>query len=136
MQHLSRPQLMSMALHFCRTQAEQRGFTDHVQEILALLEAGASGSASSAESGDAVTDRDIRNLRKTLARMSFFSLIQTNPINGDGYVQIRARDPGRRLLVGEVAVGTSLAIPTMAGREVDARAAAHVRVAPTPQAGV
>ncbi|CAE6943474.1 unnamed protein product [Symbiodinium natans] len=74
-QHLSRPQLMSMALHFCRTQAEQRGFTDQVQEILALLEAGASGSASSAESGDAVTDRDIRNLRKTLARMSFSSLI-------------------------------------------------------------
>ena len=59
------------------TKAEQRGFTAQAQEILALLEEEASVSASSAssQSSESVTDRELRNLCKTLARMSFSSLI-------------------------------------------------------------
>ena len=54
--------------------AEDGGYADEAEEILDLLEMGLDHATSSSESWP-LADRELRNLRKTLARMSFSSLI-------------------------------------------------------------
>ena len=62
-----------MVLPFCSRKAEEGGYADKAEEILGLLEMRLDHATSSSESP--LADRELRNLRKTLARMSFSSLI-------------------------------------------------------------
>ena len=71
-QGLSRPQLLELVMHFCRGKAEQAGFLNEAGEILGLL---AQESAGARPVSQCVSDRDLRNLHKTLARMNFSNLI-------------------------------------------------------------
>ncbi|CAE7518837.1 unnamed protein product [Symbiodinium sp. CCMP2592] len=73
-QQLNHPELVSMVLPFCYRKAEDGGYADKAEEILGLLEMGLDHATSSSESRP-LADRELRNLRKTLARMSFSSLI-------------------------------------------------------------
>eukprot|EP00435_Cladocopium_sp_Y103_P073188 s528_g42.t1 len=72
MQGLSRRELLALVLHFCRLKAEQAGITYEAQEVLNLMEEEAAGAASLSAS---ISERDVRNLHKTLARMNFSNLI-------------------------------------------------------------
>eukprot|EP00439_Symbiodinium_sp_Y106_P051113 s2477_g6.t2 len=72
-QQLTHPELVSMVLPFCSRKAEEGGYADKAEEILGLLEMRLDHATSSSESP--LADRELRNLRKTLARMSFSSLI-------------------------------------------------------------
>jgi len=74
LQQLSHQELVSMVLPFCFRKAEDGGYADEAEEILDLLEMGLDHATSSSESWP-LADRELRNLRKTLARMSFSSLI-------------------------------------------------------------
>lgn len=71
-QGLSRRELLALVLEFCRTKAEQVGFVEEASEVLGMLEA---ESASARALPASISDRDIRNLHKTLARMNFSNLI-------------------------------------------------------------
>mmetsp|Transcript_53923 Transcript_53923/g.120624 ORF Transcript_53923/g.120624 Transcript_53923/m.120624 type:complete len:274 (+) Transcript_53923:110-931(+) len=71
-QSLSRPQLLALVMQFCRTKAEQAGFLEEASEILGLL---AEESAGARPLSQFVSDRDLRNLHKTLSRMNFSNLI-------------------------------------------------------------
>ena len=71
-QALSRPQLLGLVLHFCRSKAEQAGFLEEAAEILGML---AQESAGARPLSQMVSDRDLRNLHKTLGRMNFSNLI-------------------------------------------------------------
>ncbi|CAE7930856.1 unnamed protein product [Symbiodinium sp. KB8] len=71
-QQLTRPELLSMVFPFCSRKAEDGGFADKAEEILGLLEMELDPATSSSQ---LLADRELRNLRKTLARMSFSSLI-------------------------------------------------------------
>ncbi|CAE6962679.1 MTPC1 [Symbiodinium natans] len=71
-QGLSRQELMALVLEFCRTKAEQVGFVEEVSEVLELLEA---ESCSTRAFAATMSDRDIRNLNKTMSRMNFSNLI-------------------------------------------------------------
>ena len=71
-QGLTRPQLLELVMHFCRSKAEQAGFLEEAREILGLL---AQESAGARPLAQVVADRDLRNLHKTLARMNFSNLI-------------------------------------------------------------
>jgi len=71
-QSLSRPQLLALVMQFCRSKAEQAGFLEEAGEILGLLEAEAAGAGPLSH---LVSERDLRNLQKTLARMNFSNLI-------------------------------------------------------------
>mmetsp|Transcript_68830 Transcript_68830/g.161865 ORF Transcript_68830/g.161865 Transcript_68830/m.161865 type:complete len:265 (+) Transcript_68830:75-869(+) len=71
-QGLSRPQLLALVMQFCRSKAEQAGFLEEAGEILGLLAAEAAGARPLSQF---VSDRDLRNLHKTLARMNFSNLI-------------------------------------------------------------
>jgi len=73
-QQLTHPELVSMVLPFCSRKAEEGGYADKAEEILGLLEMRLDHATSSSESWP-LADRELRNLRKTLARMSFSSLI-------------------------------------------------------------
>ncbi|CAE7262057.1 unnamed protein product [Symbiodinium pilosum] len=72
MQGLSRPQLLGLVMHFCRGKAEQAGFLNEADEILGLL---AQESTGARPLSQYVSERDLRNLHKTLARMNFSNLI-------------------------------------------------------------
>lgn len=72
MQGLSRRELLALVLHFCRLKAEQAGITYEAQEVLNLMEEEAAGAPSLSAS---ISERDVRNLHKTLARMNFSNLI-------------------------------------------------------------
>mmetsp|Transcript_19611 Transcript_19611/g.45613 ORF Transcript_19611/g.45613 Transcript_19611/m.45613 type:complete len:257 (-) Transcript_19611:79-849(-) len=71
-QSLSRPQLVVLVMQFCRDRAEQAGFLQEASGILQLLSTEALGAPPLSQ---LVSDRDVRNLRKTLARMNFSNLI-------------------------------------------------------------
>ena len=71
-QALSRPQLLGLVLHFCRSKSEQAGFLEEAAEILGML---AQESAGARPLSQMVSDRDLRNLHKTLGRMNFSNLI-------------------------------------------------------------
>jgi len=71
-QSLSRPQLLALVMQFCHTKAEQAGFLKEAGEILGLL---AEEAAGAQPLNQLVSDRDLRNLHKTLARMNFSNLI-------------------------------------------------------------
>ena len=71
-QALTRPQLLGLVLHFCRSKAEQAGFLEEAAEILGML---AQESAGARPLSQVVSDRDLRNLHKTLGRMNFSNLI-------------------------------------------------------------
>ncbi|CAE7220499.1 unnamed protein product [Symbiodinium natans] len=71
-QGLTRPQLLELVMHFCRSKAEQAGFLEEAREILGLL---AQESAGAQPLPQVVPVRDLRNLHKTLSRMNFSNLI-------------------------------------------------------------
>ncbi|CAJ1450020.1 unnamed protein product [Effrenium voratum] len=71
MQGLSRRELLALVLYFCRSKADQAGMIE-AQEIIRLLEDEASGQEPLPAS---ISERDVRNLHKTLARMNFSNLI-------------------------------------------------------------
>jgi len=72
MQGLSRQELLALVLRFCRLKAEQAGMEYEAQEVLSLMEEEAAGDASLSAT---ISERDVRNLHKTLARMNFSNLI-------------------------------------------------------------
>ena len=71
-QGLSRPQLLGLVMHFCQSKAEQAGFLEEAGEILGML---AQESAGARPLAQCVSDRDLRNLHKTLSQMNFSNLI-------------------------------------------------------------
>ena len=71
-QGLGLPELLALVMHFCRGKAEEAGFLSEAKEILGLL---AQDSAGARPLSECVSDRDLRNLWKTLARMNFSNLI-------------------------------------------------------------
>ncbi|CAE7359448.1 unnamed protein product [Symbiodinium sp. CCMP2592] len=73
-QQLTHQELVSVVLPFCSRKAEDGGYANKADEILGLLEMGLDHATSSSESRP-LADRELRNLRKTLERMSFSSLI-------------------------------------------------------------
>jgi len=71
-QGLERPELLALIFSFCKAKAEEMGFMWEAAEILQLLEEESTGAKPLSES---ISERDIRNLHKTLARMNFSNLI-------------------------------------------------------------
>ena len=71
LQQLGRPKVASMVLHFCSIKAEQGGFSDLAADILGLLKQESQGATCPEMS----TDRDLKNIRRTLTRMNFSSLV-------------------------------------------------------------
>ncbi|CAE7228160.1 unnamed protein product [Symbiodinium natans] len=67
---LSRPQFVGLVMHDCRSKAEQGGFLDEAGEILDIMAQESAGARPLV-----LTDRDLRNLQKTLARMNFSNLV-------------------------------------------------------------
>lgn len=68
---LTRPELFALILHLTSVRAEEMGMLIEAQEVIAILESEAGATVPSMD------DRETRALRKTLARMSFSSLIGT-----------------------------------------------------------
>ena len=68
MQTMTRQELFGLISHFCREKAENMEMLQEAHGVLSILEA-QGGSYPS------LSDRDGRNLRKTLARMNFSNLI-------------------------------------------------------------
>lgn len=71
-QGLERPELLALIFTFCKAKAEDVGFSHEAGEILQLLEEESKGAKPLS---DFISERDIRNLQKTLARMNFSNLI-------------------------------------------------------------
>lgn len=71
-QGLERCELIALVYRFCAAKAEDMGFTGEAAEILKLLEEESIGARPLS---DSISERDIRNLHKTLARMNFSNLI-------------------------------------------------------------
>ncbi|CAE7303261.1 unnamed protein product [Symbiodinium natans] len=71
MQQCNQAQLLTLLLPFCRARAERFGFAREAAEILRVIEENSSSSPLT----ESFPWRDLRNLRKTLARMSFSSLL-------------------------------------------------------------
>jgi hypothetical protein len=71
-QGLGRAQMFELVRQLCHTKAEQAGFLDEAAEILDLL---AQESQDTQPLAQPVSDRDLRNLHKKLARMKFSNLI-------------------------------------------------------------
>mmetsp|Transcript_68780 Transcript_68780/g.108414 ORF Transcript_68780/g.108414 Transcript_68780/m.108414 type:complete len:298 (+) Transcript_68780:60-953(+) len=71
-QGLERRELLALIFSFCKAKAETLGFSSEAEEILQLLEEESMGAKPLS---DFISERDIRNLQKTLARMNFSNLI-------------------------------------------------------------
>ena len=67
---LTHRELVSMVLPLCFRKAEEGGFAEEAGEMLGLLEVDRATSST-----EPFPARDLRNLRKALARVSFSSLI-------------------------------------------------------------
>ena len=72
-QGLNQSQLCRIILRFCSSKAEKEGFLDEAAEVLAIL-AEESAGVQPLQSLP-LSDRDLRNVSKTLSRMSFSNLI-------------------------------------------------------------
>ena len=71
LQQFSQAQLLALLLPLCRARAERFNFSEEAAEILGLMETASHG----APLPEIVSPRELRNLRKTLARMNFGGLM-------------------------------------------------------------
>ena len=70
-QQFSQSQLLTLLLPLCRARAERFDFSNEAAEILNIMEE----STNATPLPEFVSSRELRNLRKTLSRMNFATLI-------------------------------------------------------------